>query len=124
MIDPYDIIGVARDANTASIKAAYRRRAKTAHPDSGGDVETFARLKAAYELLLDPRVGLDTDGVVPRLAGGPHERAGAAPDVEQPPVTRQASHQGRDRTGAQAGEAACVGVRHACPECFRHEARP
>ena len=70
MIDPYDIIGVARDANTASIKAAYRRRAKSAHPDSGGDAETFARLKAAYELLLDPvrRKVFDDTGFDPQLA--------------------------------------------------------
>nr|WP_210270778.1 J domain-containing protein [Rhizobium rhizolycopersici] len=70
VIDPYDIIGVARDANTASIKAAYRRRAKTAHPDSGGDVDTFARLKAAYELLLDPvrRKVYDDTGYDPELA--------------------------------------------------------
>jgi hypothetical protein len=70
------------------------------------------------------RVGLDTDGVVTRLAGRLHERTGAAPDVEQPPVAWQVGDQGPDRAGAQAGEAACVGVRHACPECFGHEARP
>jgi len=70
VIDPYDILGVARDATTAAIKAAYRRRAKTAHPDSGGDVDTFGRLKVAYELLLDPvrRKVFDDTGYDPQLA--------------------------------------------------------
>ncbi|NTJ68425.1 DnaJ domain-containing protein [Agrobacterium rhizogenes] len=54
MTDPYDILGVARDAGEEQIKAAYRKRAKAAHPDSGGDTEAFAQLQKAYELLLDP----------------------------------------------------------------------
>jgi curved DNA-binding protein CbpA len=52
--DPYDILGVARDASEEQIKAAYRKRAKAAHPDSGGDTDAFSRLQKAYELLLDP----------------------------------------------------------------------
>lgn len=54
MTDPYDILGVERDADEAQLKAAYRRHAKVAHPDSGGDSETFAHLQKAYALLLDP----------------------------------------------------------------------
>jgi hypothetical protein len=52
--DPYDILGVARDAGEEQIKVAYRKRAKAVHPDSGGDTETFSQLQKAYELLLDP----------------------------------------------------------------------
>jgi curved DNA-binding protein CbpA len=52
--DPYDILGVERDADEAQLKAAYRRLAKVAHPDSGGDSEAFANLQKAYGLLLDP----------------------------------------------------------------------
>ena len=52
--DPYDILGVERNANEAQIKAAYRRHAKATHPDSGGAPETFDRVKKAYELLQDP----------------------------------------------------------------------
>ncbi|MBB3166165.1 DnaJ domain-containing protein [Rhizobium laguerreae] len=54
MTDPYDILGVERDANEAQLKAAYRRLAKVAHPDSGGDSDAFANLQKAYGLLLDP----------------------------------------------------------------------
>jgi curved DNA-binding protein CbpA len=52
--NPYEILGVRRDATDDQIKAAYRRRAKTTHPDSGGDPEAFSRVQKAYELLLDP----------------------------------------------------------------------
>ncbi|MDQ0320739.1 curved DNA-binding protein CbpA [Pararhizobium capsulatum DSM 1112] len=70
MIDPYEIVGVERSADTATVKSAYRRRAKSLHPDGGGDVERFDRLKTAYELLLDPirRKVYDDTGYDPALA--------------------------------------------------------
>jgi curved DNA-binding protein CbpA len=70
LIDPYDILGLSRDADAAAIKSAYRRRAKSAHPDTGGDAELFADLKLAYELLLDPvrRKVFDDTGYDPELA--------------------------------------------------------
>ncbi|MDQ0559760.1 curved DNA-binding protein CbpA [Rhizobium mesoamericanum] len=52
--NPYEILGVRRDATDDQVKAAYRRRAKATHPDSGGDPEAFSRVQKAYELLLDP----------------------------------------------------------------------
>ncbi|OWV70436.1 molecular chaperone DnaJ [Rhizobium sp. R634] len=54
MTDPYEILGVDRDADEAKLKAAYRRLAKVAHPDSGGDTDAFDNLQKAYALLLDP----------------------------------------------------------------------
>ena len=70
MIDPYAMLGIARDADGEAIKAAYRRAAKSAHPDSGGDVEGFGRLQACYELLKDPvrRKLYDNTGYDPELA--------------------------------------------------------
>lgn len=70
MIDPYVTLGVARDADAAAIKAAYRKVVKTAHPDSGGDTEQFARLQAAHDLLKDPvrRKIYDDTGYDPQLA--------------------------------------------------------
>ena len=56
--DPYTALGVTRGAATAEIKTAYRRRARSLHPDvNGGDpnaAEKFKELVAAYELLSDP----------------------------------------------------------------------
>jgi curved DNA-binding protein CbpA len=49
--DPYEILGVPRSATKAEIKSAYRRRARTLHPDNKetGSHEAFARLGAAFE---------------------------------------------------------------------------
>lgn len=53
-MNPYEILGVPRDADLAQIRKAYRTRAKTAHPDMGGDPVAFDLLKSATELLMDP----------------------------------------------------------------------
>ncbi|AHK44590.1 molecular chaperone DnaJ [Ensifer sp. Root1252] len=70
MIDPYEMLGVDRDANDQAIRTAYRKAAKAAHPDSGGDAEQFARLQAVYDLLKDPvrRKVFDDTGYDPQLA--------------------------------------------------------
>lgn len=70
MIDPYVLLGVERDAGDGAIKQAYRKLAKTAHPDSGGDADAFAKLQLAYDLLRDPvrRKVYDDTGYDPQLA--------------------------------------------------------
>ena len=58
MRDPYEILGLERTANEASIKAAYRKLAKKHHPDlHPGDskaAERFQELNAANDVLSDP----------------------------------------------------------------------
>jgi curved DNA-binding protein CbpA len=70
VIDPYEMLGISREADGATIKSAYRKRAKTAHPDAGGDVDLFSRLTTSYELLCDPvrRKVYDDTGFDPELA--------------------------------------------------------
>jgi curved DNA-binding protein CbpA len=70
VIDPYEILGVSREADVTAIKLAYRKRVKSAHPDTGGDAETFGQLKASFELLNDPirRKVYDDTGYDPELA--------------------------------------------------------
>ncbi|GGF82907.1 molecular chaperone DnaJ [Azorhizobium oxalatiphilum] len=57
MRDPYDILGVARSADEAEIKRAFRRLAKKLHPDANTSdpkaQDKFAELNAAYEILSD-----------------------------------------------------------------------
>lgn len=57
MSDPYEIMGVARDASQDEIKKAYRALAKKLHPDvNPGDTAVEQRFKdvsAAYDLLSD-----------------------------------------------------------------------
>jgi curved DNA-binding protein CbpA len=47
------ILGVGPGASAAEIRAAYRRAAKTAHPDQGGSSEAFQRVRVAADLLLE-----------------------------------------------------------------------
>ena len=70
VIDPYEVLGVTREADGAAIKSAYRKRAKNTHPDAGGDVNLFSRLTTSYQLLTDPirRKVYDETGYDPELA--------------------------------------------------------
>src|SRR4051812_34247690 len=56
--DPYDVLGVKRDASDAEIQKAFRRLAKKSHPDLyPGDKkaeERFKDLNAANDILGDP----------------------------------------------------------------------
>ncbi|MDP8903979.1 MAG: J domain-containing protein, partial [Chloroflexota bacterium] len=53
--DPYAVLGVARGATDAQIKAAHRALAKRYHPDAAtGDALLFLRVQEAYQLLSDP----------------------------------------------------------------------
>mmetsp|Transcript_154629 Transcript_154629/g.281067 ORF Transcript_154629/g.281067 Transcript_154629/m.281067 type:complete len:1106 (-) Transcript_154629:62-3379(-) len=47
----FELLGVDSEASIDEIKAAYRSLVKTAHPDKGGDPETFLAIQAAYEAL-------------------------------------------------------------------------
>ena len=53
--DYYELLGVARGADDASIKAAYRRLAKENHPDlrpgDAGAAKRFQQVKAAFDVL-------------------------------------------------------------------------
>ena len=58
MRDPYEVLGVAKGADAKEIKKAYRKLARTLHPDlRPGDKaaeERFKEVASAYDLLSDP----------------------------------------------------------------------
>ncbi|PPQ88888.1 hypothetical protein CVT25_009123 [Psilocybe cyanescens] len=54
--DYYKIIGVSRDADAKTIKKAFRKAAKSAHPDKGGSEAKMALLNEAYEVLSNPEL--------------------------------------------------------------------
>ena len=47
--DWHAILGVSANANKATIINAFKALARVHHPDSGGDSETFIKLRKAYE---------------------------------------------------------------------------
>lgn len=54
MTDLYETLGVERTASSADIKAAYRRAAKTAHPDTPtGSAVKFQAIAIAHRILSD-----------------------------------------------------------------------
>lgn len=56
MRDPYDILGVAKNASAKDIKSAFRKLAKKYHPDQNPDPkakERFAEANQAYEIVGD-----------------------------------------------------------------------
>jgi len=55
--DPYEVLGVPRDADDAQIKKAFRRLARELHPDVNSSEtaeEDFKEAAEAYEVLSDP----------------------------------------------------------------------
>ena len=49
----YDVLAVKKTASKEEIKRSYRNKAKSAHPDAGGDAEQFKKLNLAYLVLSD-----------------------------------------------------------------------
>ena len=74
MGSPFDVLSVDPDAEDAEIKRAYRRRAKEAHPDQGGSVEEFQRVRAAYEAI--------RSGAVERFDGTDADEVNSADDTD------------------------------------------
>ena len=87
MRDPYEVLGVGKNASAKEIKAAYRKLAKQHHPDQNPDdskaKDRFAAANQAYEILGDEksrtafdRGEIDAEGK-PRFQG--FEGAGGDP---------------------------------------------
>ncbi|MEF9875479.1 MAG: DnaJ C-terminal domain-containing protein [Gordonibacter sp.] len=53
--DYYKTLGVPRTASADEIKKAFRKLARTHHPDTGGDEAKFKELNEAYEVLSDEK---------------------------------------------------------------------
>jgi DnaJ-class molecular chaperone len=59
MRNPYEVLGVAKSADEAQVKSAFRKLAKKLHPDANKHdpkaASRFAELNAAYEILGDDK---------------------------------------------------------------------
>ncbi|KAH7886607.1 hypothetical protein F5I97DRAFT_1019022 [Phlebopus sp. FC_14] len=66
--DYYKVLDVARDADTKTIKKAFRKAAMSAHPDKGGSEAKMATVNEAYEVLSNP--GEYTRGIITATVRG------------------------------------------------------
>lgn len=51
MDSPFEVLGLAPDADEDAVERAYRRRVKEVHPDQGGSMEAFLLVRSAYEAI-------------------------------------------------------------------------
>jgi len=65
MQNPYQTLGVERNAPADEIKRAYRKLASQHHPDKGGDKTRFQEIQQAYDTLSDAnrRAAYDNSGI-------------------------------------------------------------
>ncbi len=109
--DPYDVLGVPRDASQDEIKSAYRRLARRYHPDVNpndpSSEENFKEIGEAYSILSDAdkrarfdQFGLTDDAPQDPFFGG----AGGIADLFDMFFGGMQQQQGRGRGSARNGE--------------------
>jgi molecular chaperone DnaJ len=80
--DPYEVLGVGRDADEKAIKKAFRRLARELHPDVNAHdpqaEEKFKEAAEAYEILSDP----ERRRIYDQYGHEGLRRGGRAPDVD------------------------------------------
>jgi DnaJ-class molecular chaperone len=48
---PFTVLGLKQDCTEEEFKAAYRKKVKETHPDTGGNAEDFKKVQASYEAI-------------------------------------------------------------------------
>jgi curved DNA-binding protein len=96
--DFYEVLGLSRNADQAEIQRAYRKLARTLHPDVNKDPgaeERFKELSEAYDVLSDPdqRKRYDAFGEDFRRVG---------PDVDPDDFARSRAYAGAGAAGGRA----------------------
>ncbi|MFC7068782.1 ferredoxin Fer [Halobaculum lipolyticum] len=94
MDSPYDVLGLDADADDTEIERAYRRRVKETHPDRGGSVEAFRRVREAYEAVVSGTATPPADAAPGDGAQSPSAPAddGHAPTESSEPGSRAPGH--------------------------------
>ena len=94
--DPYEVLGVDRNASQATVKAAWRRLAREHHPDLAADAterrdatRRMAEINAAYQALRSGAAGRSSASASGQAAGSPSTAGTAAagrgaPDAARP----------------------------------------
>jgi curved DNA-binding protein len=104
--DFYEILGVPRNASQEEIQRAYRKLARTYHPDLNSDPvaeERFKEISEAYNVLADPATRRRYDAFGPDFRQIPE-------DVDPDAWRRSRAGAGAGRAGAGAGRARTAGA--------------
>lgn len=96
---PYEVLGVASDADAATLRIAYRRALRTAHPDTGGDAIRFHAVQAAWALVGTPEARAAFDRGIRTVAPADAPHPTWAPPAPRPrrdsrPLARSYGHPG------------------------------
>jgi DnaJ domain/Nuclease-related domain len=95
---PYEVLGVRADADAATLRLAYRRALRSAHPDTGGDPERFHAVQLAWELVgtVEARAAFDRGGrtAVPDQTHEAWAPAAPKPSRDSRPQARSYGHPG------------------------------
>jgi DnaJ-class molecular chaperone len=104
MRDPYSVLGVSKSASEADIKRAYRKLAKTYHPDQNADnpsaKDRFSEASQAYEILGDKEKRAQFDRGEIDADGKPRFQAHGFDGFSDSDIFRQA----RSQRGFQQGQ--------------------
>src|SRR5205823_2042207 len=95
--DVYETLGVARDAKAEDIQRAYRKLARTYHPDVNKDPaaeERFKEISEAYDVLSDPETRRRYDAFGEDFRRVP-------PDVDPETWNRARAARGSGRSGPE-----------------------
>ncbi|MGH3732567.1 MAG: restriction endonuclease [Acidimicrobiales bacterium] len=92
-LDPYEILGVSRDASKEDIRKAFLRLSRQVHSDTGGTDGLFRQVKWAYDVLCDSHEPQSHNKEDDRQYGGKDERS----DWDQ-----TADREGDEETSANA----------------------
>ena len=100
--DYYDVLGVSRGASQDEIQRAYRKLARTYHPDVNSDPaaeERFKEISEAYAVLSDPKTRERYDSFGPDFRQVPE-------DVDPESWRRARASRWNSRPGSRRGAAA------------------
>ncbi len=80
--NPYDVLGVSRDASADEVKKAYRKKARENHPDLNPNdpdaADRMNKINEAYDRIMNPEKYAARDRRASAAAGGPGAGYGGA----------------------------------------------